>query len=88
MDRAGRIAVPNDVRRRNRLRAGTKFLVTELPDGRIVLNRLDPRQLASQLQEELKGIDIQAEVERVHREMQDVAAKWYPDTAARLKKRG
>ena len=87
MDNAGRIAVPTQVRKRKRLGPGTKFLFTELPDGRFVLNPLDVEQLAKQLRQELKGIDIDSEVERVQRELQEIAEQWYPDLAARLKKR-
>lgn len=87
MDSAGRIAVPNQVRKRKRLTAGSKFLITELPDGRIILSPLDIEQLAKRLQKEMKDIDIDGEVERVQQELEKIAERWYPETAARLKKR-
>lgn len=87
MDKAGRILLPACARRRWGWRTGTKFLVLELPDGRIVLDPLDLHQIAKQLDEDLKNIDIDREVKRIKAEIETMMERRHPEIAARLRKR-
>ncbi len=87
MDSAGRIVLPAPARRRRHLQPGSKFLISELPDGRFVLLPLDVEQLAKQIRKEMEGFDVDAAVERVKKEMQALAEERYPELAARMKKR-
>ncbi|NOZ76361.1 MAG: AbrB/MazE/SpoVT family DNA-binding domain-containing protein [Euryarchaeota archaeon] len=79
VDRAGRFVIPKTMREELGVEEGTKFLIAAARDGRLVLQKLDPKELAARLEEELKGIDIEAVVERVRREINEKARKRYPD---------
>jgi AbrB family looped-hinge helix DNA binding protein len=88
MDRAGRILLPATARKQMGFRPGSKFLIAELEDGRLVLIPLDVEELAKRIRQEMKGVDIDAEVAKVKRDLRKLAEKEYPELAKRLKKRG
>lgn len=87
MDRAGRIMLPATARKEMRLRPGSKFLITEMEGGRLVLIPLDVEELARRIREEMKGVDIDAEVAKVRSDIQRMAEKDYPEIAKRTRKR-
>lgn len=87
MDRAGRILLPATARKEMRLRAGSKLLIAEMEDGRLVLIPLDVQELATRIAEEMKGVDIDAEVAKVKREIRQMAERDYPELAKRMRKR-
>ena len=86
MDRAGRILLPATTRKLMRIRPGSKFLITELEDGRLVLVPLDVEQLAKRIREEMKGFDVDAEVAKVKKEIREMAQRQHPELAKRMKK--
>ena len=60
------------------LRPGTKFLLVEGADGRIWLQRLDAEELARRIQGETRGVNLDAIIAKVEREVEDLTAKRYP----------
>lgn len=86
MDRAGRILLPATTRKLMRIRPGSKFLITELEDGRLVLVPLDVEELAQRIRKEMKGFDVDAEVAKIKQELREIAQKQYPELARRMKK--
>ena len=87
MDRAGRILLPATARKELRLRPGSKILLTEMEDGRLVLIPLDVDEIAKRIQKEMKGADIGEELAKVRRDIQELARERYPELARQMKKR-
>jgi len=78
MDRAGRIVIPKETREAQGIRAGTKFLLVEGPEGRLWLQRLDPKELARRIEKELEGVDLDPLIAKVRAEVRPLAAERYP----------
>lgn len=78
MDRAGRIVIPKETRAAHGIRAGTKFLLVEGPEGRLWLQRLDPKELARRIEKELEGVDLDPLIAKVRAEGRRLAAERYP----------
>ncbi|HEX9340484.1 MAG TPA: AbrB/MazE/SpoVT family DNA-binding domain-containing protein [Thermoplasmata archaeon] len=78
IDKAGRIVVPKETREAQHIRPGTKFLLVEGADGRIWLQRLDAEELARRIQGETRGVNLDAIIAKVEREVEDLTAKRYP----------
>jgi AbrB family looped-hinge helix DNA binding protein len=55
----GRIVLPADVRERAHLRAGTRLVLLETPDGLVLLTR---DQLRARVRAELAGLDLVGEL--------------------------
>ena len=87
MDKAGRVLLPKSARKQMHLQPGSKFIVTEMEDGRLVFIPLDVEHLTKRFREEFKGVDFDAEISRVKKELRVLAEERYPEIAARLKKR-
>ncbi len=81
MDKAGRIVLPKAARKRLGLKAGSRFVVAELEEGRLLLLPLDVEALAKRLMAEFEGFDIDAATERVRDEVEALGAKRYPGAA-------
>ncbi|MFA5897033.1 MAG: AbrB/MazE/SpoVT family DNA-binding domain-containing protein [Thermoplasmata archaeon] len=69
IDKAGRIVIPEKTRAAQGLRAGTRFLLVEEPDGRLGLQRLDPEELARRIEKELEGVDLDPLIAKVRAEL-------------------
>src|SRR3989304_5756415 len=83
IDKAGRIVIPKETRMAQRVRPGTKFLLVEGRGGRMWLQRLDPEELAAQIREETRGVDLEPIIAKVEREIERLAVKGYPALARR-----
>ncbi len=79
LDKVGRLVIPKSVREELDIGEGTKFLIAAAKDGRLLLQKLDAKEVAARLEKELKNIDIDAVVEKVRREINEKAGKRYPD---------
>jgi bifunctional DNA-binding transcriptional regulator/antitoxin component of YhaV-PrlF toxin-antitoxin module len=83
MDRSGRIVIPMETRKAQGLAPGTRFLLIEGKNGSLWLQRLDPQQLARQIHEELRGIDLAPLIAKIERKLESVAASKYPSATRR-----
>ncbi len=79
LDKVGRLVIPKSVREELDAGAGTKFLIAAAEDGRLLLQKLDAKEVAARLEKELKNIDTDAIVEKVRKEINEKAGKRYPD---------
>lgn len=79
VDKTGRLVIPKLVREELEVEEGTKFLIATAEDGRLLLQKLDTKEVAARLEKELKNIDIDAVVEKVRKEINEKARKKYPD---------
>ncbi|MGI0149006.1 MAG: AbrB/MazE/SpoVT family DNA-binding domain-containing protein [Thermoplasmata archaeon] len=77
IDRTGRIVIPKETRKAQRIQPGTKFLLVEGRDGRLWLQRLDPDELAKRLHEELKDVDLDPLIKKVKAEIAELAGQRY-----------
>lgn len=75
MDRAGRVVIPKEIRERMGLKEDTTLLVADATDEIVVLKKLDVRELAKRLRQELKGVDVEAIARRVEEESNEQARK-------------
>ncbi len=75
IDRAGRVVIPKEIRRRMGLKEDSALLVTEAEGGVVLLKRLEIEELARRLREELKGVDVDRIARRVERESNERARK-------------
>ena len=87
MDRAGRILLPATARKEMRLRPGSKILLTEMEDGRLVLVPLDVEEIARRIEREMKGANIDAELAKVREDIEELAMRRYPELARSVKRR-
>ena len=78
IDRAGRIVIPKETRDDQKIQAGTKFLLVEGPGGQMWLQRLDPRELARKISEELRGVDLDPVIARVKADVEKLASREFP----------
>ena len=78
IDKAGRIVIPKDARGSQKIRPGAKFLLVKGRNGTMCLQRLDPDELARQVHEELKGVDLEPIIAKVKAEVERLALSSYP----------
>ena len=75
MDRSGRVVIPKEIRRKMGLEGDTALLVADATDEIVVLKRLDVKDLARMLRQELRGTDVEAIGRRVEEESDEPARK-------------
>lgn len=78
MDKAGRIVIPKGTREAQGLVPGTEFLLVEGRDGRLWLQRLDAKELAQRIEDELRGVDLRPLLEKIRSETEALARGRYP----------
>ena len=78
IDKTGRIVIPKETRDAQKIRPGAKFLLVKGRNGTMWLQRLDPDELARQVHEELKDVDLGPIVSKVKAEIERLAASSYP----------
>ncbi|MCP8308471.1 MAG: AbrB/MazE/SpoVT family DNA-binding domain-containing protein [archaeon] len=77
IDRAGRVVIPKEIREKMGLKEDTTLLVADATDEIVILKKLDIRELAKRLRQELKGIDVETIGKRVEEESNEQARKEY-----------
>ena len=82
IDKAGRIVLPSDIRRKMHITPKTELLVMDF-DDKIILEKLDRVKIAERLQKELKDIKIDTVVSEVGEEMNEKIRKENKDIFAR-----
>jgi len=82
VDRAGRVVIPKAIRDALGIDERTQLLVAAGEHGRLVLQKVDVKALAGQLEKELAGTDVEAVVRKVRKEMRSLVRRRYPDLLA------
>lgn len=77
IDNAGRLVIPEFIRRKLHLTKNVPLLITELDDDKILIKRLDRDEIEKKLREELKGVDITKIASEVQTEVNEIARKKY-----------
>jgi AbrB family looped-hinge helix DNA binding protein len=78
VDKSGRLVIPKSLREELGIEGGTKFLISSSKDGKVFLQKLDIKEIASRLEKELKSVDIDSAVKKVRKEINEKARKRYP----------
>ena len=82
VDKSGRIVIPKSLRQELDIGEKTRFILTKRNQGQLLLQKLDVREIARRLEEELSGKDVDAIVERVRKEVNEKIKASYPDLLA------
>jgi AbrB family looped-hinge helix DNA binding protein len=82
VDRAGRVVIPKAIRDAAGIGAGAKLLVAAAEEGRVVFQKLEVDAIASRLEKELTGKDVDAIVRKVREEIRVRVRKAYPDVSS------
>jgi AbrB family looped-hinge helix DNA binding protein len=82
VDRAGRVVIPKAIRDAAGIGAGAKLLVAAAEEGRVVFQKLEVDAIASRLEKELTGKDVDAIVRKVREEIRVRIRKAYPDVSS------
>lgn len=77
IDNAGRLVIPEFIRKKLHLTKNVPLLITELDDDKILIKKLDRDEIEKRLREELKGVDIDKIVSEVRTEVREAAKKKY-----------
>ena len=77
IDNAGRLVIPEFIRKKLHLTRNVPLLITELDDDKILIKKLDRDEIEKRLREELKGVDIDKIASEVRTEVNEAAKKKY-----------
>jgi AbrB family looped-hinge helix DNA binding protein len=77
VDNAGRLVIPEFIRKKLHLTKNVPLLITELDDDKILIKKLDRNEIEKRLREELKGVEIDEIVSEVRTEVNKAAKKKY-----------
>jgi len=81
-DKAGRIVIPKNLRLELGIKEDTAFILTKKGHGQLLLQKLDIKEIALRLEEELAGRDIDAMTKTVRKEINEKIRAAYPDLLA------
>ena len=82
IDKAGRLVIPKSIRKSLGITGGTKFILAEGDSGRLLLQKFNIDEIATRLEKETKGKDIDAIVKKIRKEMNEKLKKRYPGLLA------
>lgn len=82
VDRSGRIVIPKSLRKELELSDNSKLILMKGAGGRLLLQKLDVEAIATNLERELRGKDLDAIVDRVRKEVDEKIRKAYPEISA------
>ena len=82
VDKAGRLVIPNSIRKSLGITKDSKFIVVQGDNGRLLFLKLDIDEIINSLEKEMKGKNVNAVVKRVRKEMNEKIKKRYPDIFA------
>lgn len=77
IDKAGRIIIPKEIRQKMGLTENTTLLITDAANDVVVLKKVDIKELARKLRQELSGVDVEAVAKRVEKKSNEEAKKEY-----------
>ena len=75
IDKAGRIVIPKEIRKRMHLEENAVLLLAEAGGEALILKRLDIHKIAERLRGELKGTDVDEIAGKVEEESNEEARK-------------
>ncbi len=79
VDKSGRIVIPKSLRQELDIKEKTRFILTRRGQGQLLLQKLEVKEIARRLEEELSGKDIDAIVEAVRKEVHEKIKASYQD---------
>jgi len=79
VDKSGRIVIPKSLRQELDIKEETRFILTRRGQGQLLLQKLEVKEIARRLEEELSGKDIDAIVEAVRKEVHEKIKASYQD---------
>ena len=79
VDKSGRIVIPKSLRQELDIKEKTRFILTRRGQGQLLLQKLEVKEIARRLEEELSGKDIDAIVEAVRKEIHEKIKASYQD---------
>ncbi len=78
-DRSGRIVIPKKIRDELGITEKTQFILTKNQRDQILLQKIDVKEMAKRLEEELEGKPIDSIVESIRKEINEKVKARYPD---------
>ncbi len=78
IDKAGRIVIPNTIRRKLKLSESSKLLLADVKNDLLIIKKINIDELAEQLEKDLKNIDIESVVGKVQSEVKEKIRKKHP----------
>ena len=78
-DRSGRIVIPKKIRDELGITEKTQFILTKNQRDQILLQKIDVKEMAKRLEEELEGKPIDSIVESIRKEINEKVKAHYPD---------
>ena len=82
IDDSGRLVIPKSIRDSLGITGGDRFILTEGDHGRLLLQKFDIEEIAARLEDETRGKNIDALVNRIRKEMNEKIKKRYTDALA------
>ncbi len=79
IDKAGRLVIPKSIRDSLGIKDGTKFIVTEGKNGRLLLQKLNIDEIVAKLESEMDKKDIDTVVKKIRKEVNDKVKRRYKD---------
>lgn len=79
IDKVGRIVLPKEIRERLGIDEKTKLLVAEVKGDTIILKKIDVREMAKQLEADLKDVDLTTLFKKVRDETNEKVRRAYPE---------
>ena len=79
IDKAGRVVIPKDIRRRMGLNEDSALLLAETNGDMLILKKLDLKEIAERIRGELKGVDVDKIAKKVERESNKGARREGPE---------
>jgi AbrB family looped-hinge helix DNA binding protein len=78
IDKAGRIVIPGTMRKRLKLDEGAKLLIADVKNDLLIIKKINIEELAEQLENDFKKIDIDTVVGRVRSDIKEKIRKKHP----------
>jgi len=82
-DKSGRIVIPKRLRDELGITDRTKFILTKNGRDQLLLQKIDVKEIARRLEEELEGKPIDAIVDSIRKEIDEKIQARYPDLPPR-----
>ncbi len=75
IDRAGRIVIPGNLRKKLKLNESSKLLIADVKNDLLIIKKINIEELAEQLEKDFKNIDIDSIVDKVRSDVKEKIRK-------------